>query len=195
MMLDRFQGAVARLHGDRAIIAGRRCRRHARWRRAFSCLPRQAERQPRDDLHQRRHLVPAAPDHVERHIKDDGKADEGDPAMLVQKPRDERCRNPHQRDGQDQPDDQHGRMLARSTRHGQHIVERHRHVGDDDLHRGLTEGLARRATRNRSVRIQVGVRQRLLRLHFCIAHGPRAVRATSSSRPKATGCPPQAAGP
>ena len=72
-------------------------------------------------------------------------------------------------------------VLARGAGHRQHVVERHRDVGDHDLPGGLREGLARRRPPPRSTP----------------PRGPRrwarAVRATSSSKPRRAGCRRRAA--
>ena len=53
-------------------------------------------------------------------------------------------------------------MLARRAGHREHVVEGHRHVGDDDLPGGLGEGLARNASGNGAVLIDVPTLESLL---------------------------------
>ena len=103
-------------------------------------------------------LESSLPDHPERDIENDRKADIGDPAVALQQARDERCREAHERNGEHQPEDQNDRMLAGGAGHRENVVERHRDVGDDDLPGGLGEGLARRALCDpaRSVGVRVG---------------------------------------
>jgi hypothetical protein len=110
----------------------------------------------------------SAPDHLRRDVSDHGQADITDPALPVQEARDERGRNAHQRDRRDQTEDQHRGMFPRRPRHRQHIVERHRDVGHDDLPHGLGKCLDGRGPGNDAVRIQIAAHQRfaciLLRL-------------------------------
>ena len=57
-------------------------------------------------------------------------------------------------------------MFARGAGHGQHIVERHRHIGDDDLPGRLTEGLARGTSAKRAIRVQIHAGQGFGRRQF-----------------------------
>lgn len=90
-------------------------------------------------------LVRAIPHHHDGDIEDDQQPDIGDPAVAVQQPGDEVGGQAHQRDGEGEADDQHLEVVARGAGHGQHVVERHRHVGHHDLGDGLAEGLRRPA--------------------------------------------------
>ncbi len=101
------------------------------------------------------HFQSAAIDHLERDVENDGQTDIGDPAMLLQQARDEGRGQAHQRDGKPEAEHQNPRMLARRAGHRQHVVERHRDVGDDDLPGRLREGLARRAGRDLPVAVEV----------------------------------------
>ncbi|MCY1239654.1 hypothetical protein D9M72_524640 [compost metagenome] len=83
----------------------------------------------------------AAIDHVERDIEDDGEADIGDPVITVEQPGDETGRHAHHRNRKRKADNQDRRMFAGGACDGQHVVERHRDVGDDDLDGRLHEGL------------------------------------------------------
>ena len=57
-------------------------------------------------------------------------------------------RDAHQRDRQHQPDDEDpDRRLMRDAGHREHVVERHRHIGDDDLQHRLAGRLAVRRGR------------------------------------------------
>jgi hypothetical protein len=78
---------------------------------------------------------------VQGDIEHDDQADVADPAVLMQQLGDPGGGDAHQDDRQQQAEDQHDGMLAGRAGHGQHIVERHRQVGDQDLHEGLLEGL------------------------------------------------------
>ncbi|MNY10985.1 hypothetical protein D3C86_1439900 [compost metagenome] len=80
-------------------------------------------------------------EHVERHIDDDHEAEVGNPAIAVQELGDEVGGEAHQRDRYDEADDQHRHVFLRSAGDGKDVVQRHGDVGDDDLGRGLEEGL------------------------------------------------------
>jgi hypothetical protein len=78
-------------------------------------------------------------------VEDHEQADPGDPAVLVEQPRDQRRRHAHQHDGEGEADDQDVGMVLRRAGHSQHVVEAHRHVGDEDLRDRLAQRLLRRA--------------------------------------------------
>ena len=56
----------------------------------------------------------------------------------------------HQGDRQNKAEDHHVGMLACGAGDRKHVVQRHRHVRDDDLPGSLGEGLARRLPRCRN---------------------------------------------
>jgi hypothetical protein len=85
------------------------------------------------------------PHHDDGHIQDDQQPHIGDPAVAVQQPGDEVGGQAHQRDGEGEADDQHLQVVARRAGHGQHVVQRHRHIGQHDLGDGLAERLGRSA--------------------------------------------------
>ncbi len=84
------------------------------------------------------------------------------------------------------PNTQDVRVFARCTRHCQHVVERHRHVGDHDLPRRLGKRLARRirpAIVPSALMSTIG--QRLGGFDLLVRARRFAIRATSSSTPTA----------
>ena len=60
-------------------------------------------------------------------------------------------------------------MFAGGTGNGQNIVERHRHIGDDDLPGGLGKGLAPGATGYFTIGIEVRGAHRFQRFHALFA--------------------------
>ena len=58
---------------------------------------------------------------------------------------------------ENETDDENRRVLMRGSGNGQHVVKRHRHVGNHDLPGGLGKGFARRAAGNRLVLVDVFV--------------------------------------
>src|SRR5262249_17886067 len=89
----------------------------------------------------------------------------------------------HQPDRQCKTEYQNDRMLPRGTRDSENIVERHRHVSEDDLPGSLGEGFARDMCGNRSVGIDIVTRQCLGRPP-ALARSMRVALATSSSIPR-----------
>ncbi len=81
-------------------------------------------------------------DHLEGDVNDDGKSDIGDPALLLEHAPEQIGGDAHQRDRQQQAEGQDVGMLARGARDREHVVQRHRDVGRDDLQRGLAESLS-----------------------------------------------------
>src|SRR5262245_50909835 len=79
--------------------------------------------------------------------------------MILQQASNEARRDAHQPDRQCKTEYQNDRMLPRGTRDGENIVERHRHVSDDDLPGSLGESFARDMCGNRSVGIDIITRQ------------------------------------
>lgn len=68
-------------------------------------------------------LQRAAIDHIARHVDDNGEADIGDPAMLLQQAGDKARGDTHQHDRQAKTEDQRGGMVARSARHREYVIE------------------------------------------------------------------------
>src|SRR5579872_392978 len=90
------------------------------------------------------HLVRAVPDHRYRDVEHHQEAEPGDPAVALQHARHQIRRDTHQHHRQQQAGREHPCAAARRARHGQHVVQAHRQVGQDDLEHGLAERLARR---------------------------------------------------
>jgi hypothetical protein len=94
--------------------------------------------------------------------------------MLLQEVRDVAGGKAHQRDREHETEDQDVGMLARRTRDCEHIVERHRDVGDEDLPGRLAERLLRGAATNRggAVRVDVEVAEFASRLRHRVPQLP-----------------------
>src|SRR3546814_6735188 len=61
--------------------------------------------------------------------------------MALEQPCDQRGAEAHQRDRNHEAEYQDPGVFARRTGYGEHVVERHRNVGDDDLRHRLPVGL------------------------------------------------------
>src|SRR5205814_1222330 len=79
----------------------------------------------------------AVPDHPQRDEGNDTEPDPSQPEQPVEQSRDIGRGDAHQRHRQYEPDRQDIRMIARHSRDRQHVVERHRQIGDDDLRHRL----------------------------------------------------------
>src|SRR5262249_31332299 len=64
-------------------------------------------------LNHRLELIGSAIDHLAGDVEDDCQADIGDPAVLLEQPRNYVGRDAHQGDREEQAKDEHNRMLAR----------------------------------------------------------------------------------
>ena len=109
--------------------------------------------------------------HADGHEQDDHQAQPGNPAMLVQEARDEGGGNAHHHDRKGQADDQRFEVMRGRAGHGQHVVERHGDVGDDDLDDRLAQRLARRLAGHGAIGVLVGVFQRFLGLVLILLRG------------------------
>ncbi len=77
-------------------------------------------------------LGAAVMDHGEGDIEHDGEPDPGQPAEPVQQPCDQAGGDAHERHGNQQPDGEHRGMLTGGAGNGEHIVQAHGNIGDDD---------------------------------------------------------------
>ena len=84
--------------------------------------------------------------------------------VTVQQAGDKGGGNAHEHHRQRQAEHQCLKVVLRRPCNRQHIVERHRHVGDDDLGNGLPQRFARGLAGNGTVGVVIGIRQRLGRL-------------------------------
>ncbi|CDX16455.1 hypothetical protein MPLB_160025 [Mesorhizobium sp. ORS 3324] len=110
----------------------------------------------------------AAEQHVDGHVQDDQQAEIGNPAIFLQQTRDKGSGKAHQGDRQGQADDEHRRVLHGGAGDGEHVVERHGDVGDDDLPGGLRERLARPFAGGRSLLVVIVARQRFGRVALVV---------------------------
>src|SRR5438270_444160 len=102
-------------------------------------MDRRAASETRDH---RRELERSAIDHLEGDVNDDSEADITDPALLLEYAAEQIGGDAHQRDRQQQAEGEDVGMLTGSTRNREHVIERHRDVGGNDLHGRLPEGLS-----------------------------------------------------
>src|SRR6185437_8725298 len=79
-----------------------------------------------------KNAMAVAVNHVERDIENDEKTDPGDPRITLEELSDVGRGDGHQYDGDAEADDEYKRRFTCRTGHRQHIVERHRKVGEND---------------------------------------------------------------
>src|SRR5262249_3159318 len=111
--------------------------------------------QTRDHFDDRPQFVRSPIDHLECDVENHSQAGISDPAMILQQASNEARRDAHQPDRQCKTEYQNDRMLPRGTCDSENIVERHRHVSDDDLPGSLGERFAGDMCGNRSVGIDI----------------------------------------
>jgi hypothetical protein len=70
--------------------------------------------------------------HGKRYIKDDGKSNPGQPAETLQEPRDQAGGDAHEGDRDQETDGKHHGMRAGGAGDGEHVVQTHGDVRDDD---------------------------------------------------------------
>src|SRR5918995_909207 len=118
---------------------------------------------PASMAHSSRHHWPdfegSTVDHLDSHVENDSKTHVGDPVVLLEQAGDEASGDPHQSNRQDKAEDKDDRMVLCGSRDCQHVVERHRHVGDNNLPRCLSKRLARGMFGDQAILIEVAVLQ------------------------------------
>jgi len=83
------------------------------------------------------------------HIEHDRQAQIAQPGDLVQEPGDPGGREAGQGDGKHQAEHQHLRMVLGRPGDGQHVIQRHGDIGDEDLDQGADQGLGGSGRRQR----------------------------------------------
>jgi hypothetical protein len=81
--------------------------------------------------------------HPERDVEDHRQTEVADPAVFMQQAGNKSRGDAHQEDRQAETKNEDNRVLACGARYGQHVVERHREVSNDDLSCCLSQRLAR----------------------------------------------------